>query len=241
MIKRIMAALLAVIILLGAGGCMKKKTRVVYTLEEKKQMVLAYLENKYGEEFVPEAMYGKDWAQGHDEMYLHPKNGERGKDTFAVWGSMQDDGAYAMRDGYFGVIIRDEYEAVMSDFVKEIYKEFKLRTNFGSGIVFPDRLNKDTKINEIYNKDEHFYSRTSIYVKQSVTEGIDSDKSLERLAEKMAENKLVGRISLYVVFDNKYELVGTDAFKLNTNELIKENLVYEPKKITINDNLEIHK
>lgn len=185
------------------------------TPNEKKDKVLAYLQEKYQEKFVSVSMNESGWGQGHDVIYLYPDDGTE-KQLFAVWGTMKDDGTYAMQDGYFGVIIQDEYEATLSCIVKEIYSEFKLYTRFGKGIVFPDRLNKDTEISDIYRKDELFTSDTIIFVKQSSAQRIDTAKSLKKIAQKMKEGKLTGKITIYVVFDDKYAITVPNTLNKNT-------------------------
>lgn len=181
-----------------------KENKIMYTPEVKREKALSYLKEKYNEEFVATAMSGSGWGQAQDEIYIHPKNGTK-EDTFAVWGVIRDDGTYSMHDGYFGVIIHDEYQAVLSGFVKYTYKDFKLNTTFGSGIVFPDRFNKNTKISEIYNKNEVFTSDTDLFVKKGSTKGIDTDESLKKIALKMKEEKLPCEITIYIVYDDKYE------------------------------------
>ncbi|MDD4049229.1 MAG: hypothetical protein PHI90_10555 [Clostridia bacterium] len=213
MVKKVFMAILTIIILIGVSGCMESKENKIekkYLPDEKKENALAYLKEKYDEEFVAYFMSQSGWGQGHDVIYLYPENGDQEKDTFAVWGTIMDDGAYSMSDGYFGVIIRDEYEAVMTSIAKEVYKEFKLYTIFGRGSIFPDRLNKDTKISEIYSKDDYFSSETIVFVKESSANGIDEAESLKKIAEKMKDEKLVGSVTIYMVFDNKYEMTSLD-------------------------------
>ncbi|GJM68431.1 hypothetical protein HMSSN036_06470 [Paenibacillus macerans] len=75
-----------------------------------------------------------------------------------------------MSDGYFGIYIKPKYEEILSGFVSEIYKDFKLFTGFNEG-VWSDELNKDTKIEDIYLKDKLFGSNTVIFVKEDSAKG----------------------------------------------------------------------
>lgn len=213
-----------------------KKNKIVYTPEVKREKALAYLKKKYNEEFVATAMSGSGWGQGQDKIYIYPKNGTE-EDTFAVWGNIWEDGSYAMSDGYFGVIIHDKYEAVISSFVKDTYKHFKLYTTFGSGIVFPDRFNKSTKISDIYNKNEVFRCDIDLFVKKSSAEGIDIDESLKRIALKMKEEKLACVITIYIVYDDKYEISSLSTLMKEEGE---EYFTSDSRKyIRVSRNLEV--
>lgn len=213
--KGILAVVLAITILIGVSGCMKDsaKTKKKYTPEGIKDTMIAYLEEKYGEEFVPITLTPRNWAYDYDELSVYPKNGNEEEDYFYVRGTKMEDGSYIMQDGYFGVLIKDEYEAFMRSLVKEIYDEFKLYSMFGKLGVLPDRLNKDTKLSEIYDPNEYFSSSTNVFVKQLSAKGIDPKEAIRKIAEKMVENKLVGSIRIYIVFDDKYEDFDYDTFR----------------------------
>lgn len=233
--KRVALTLLAIMIsILGVTGCMNKKPNP----EEIKNKMMTYLQEKYGEEFVPMSLSFSDWAYSYDRLYAYPKKGTK-QDVFEVWGTKMDDGSYSMSDGYFGIYIKPEYEKVMNGIVGEVYKDFKLYTNFGEGVM-PDRLNKNTKIEEIYNKDEPFSSDTVIFVKQEAAKNINIDDSLVKIAEKMRDKKMVGFVRLYVVWDKKFESIGLDALKkdpLQNSELYLE----EYKSVSVDSDLKIRK
>ena len=215
------------------GGILNKKMK--WTPEEKAEKVLAYLQEKYGEEFVPVSISQSGWGQGHDVIYAYSKDGTK-ENTFPVWGTIMDDGSYAMRDGYFGILIKDEYEAVMSGIVNGIYQDFKLYTSFGKGIVFPDRLNKDTEIDEIYHEDELFTSDTAIFLKESSAKGIDVSESLKIIAQSMKEKKLVGEVSIYIAYDEQFETISREILSKNTEDYLAEG---SGRYIWVNPNLEI--
>ncbi|GGH11134.1 hypothetical protein [Paenibacillus segetis] len=171
-----------------------------------KNEMMTYLEEKYGEEFVPMSLSLSNFADSYDSLWAYPKNGTK-RDSFEVWGTRMEDGSYSMSDGYFGIYIKPKYEEVLSGFVGDVYKEFKLFTDFGEGIL-PDRLNKETKIEEIYSKDEVFSSDTVIFVKQESVAGVDVEASLREIAERMRKNKMVVLVRLYVVHNEKFQSIG---------------------------------
>ncbi|HEX9059271.1 MAG TPA: hypothetical protein VF941_03740 [Clostridia bacterium] len=187
-----------------------ENTKTTLTPEQKKEKVLSYLKNKYGEDFVMGSMEESGWGQSHDSFVLHPLKGTK-NDAFTVWGSCKKDGTYDMHDSYYGIIIKPEYEAVISDFVKEYYKEFKLYTDFGAG-VFADNLNRNTKISEVYNLDPLFSSETVVFVKKSSADASDVSENLKKIAVKMRAKKLIGKVKVYIVFDNKYETSTLDTY-----------------------------
>ncbi len=185
-----------------------KKTKVTYNPEQKKEKVLAYLKDKYGEEFILGSMEGSGWGQSYDSFVLHPKRSDR-NDVFTVWGTLKDDGSYAMHDGYFKRLIHDSYKAELDNIVKDIYKDYKLYVDFGEGI-FNDKLTKDTKVDEIYDIDDGFTSDITILVKESSLTNIDTAECLKKIAKRMVEKKLIGTVEIYLVFNDKFESTGLE-------------------------------
>jgi hypothetical protein len=154
---------------------------------------------------------GSSWAYVHNTMYVYPKNDSQ--KSVEVHIIFNKDGGYQISDNYFGALIAPEYSKVISGFVGEIYKDFKLYIQFDEG-VYPDRLNKDTKLEEIYKEGELFSSSSTIFIKEDSAKGIDTHDSLKKIAEKMIERKLVGDVRIYVVRNEKFDSITYDA--LNT-------------------------
>ena len=167
------------------------------------------MQEKYGEEFVPVSFSGSSFAYPYNQMYLYPKNGAK-SDRFEARIVINKDGTYDISDGYFGVLIAPEYAKVVSGFIGEIYKDFKFSVDFGEG-VFPDRLNRNVKLEEIYNENEFFNSDITVFVKDESTKGIDTIDSLSKVATKMIEKKLVGDVSIYIVKDEKFDSITMEA------------------------------
>lgn len=195
--------LLSIIILWGVSGCMSKKPNP----EAIKEQMLSHLEEKYGEEFVPISLSLSDWAYSYDRLQAYPKQGSE-QDHFEVWGTKMEDGSYRISDGYFGILIRPQYEAALSGIVRGTYGEFKLYVDFGEGVL-PDRLNKNTPVEQIYSQDENFSSDTVIFVKESLVQDQDIEAGLRQIAGKMREQQMVGFVRLYVVVDEKYDSIGS--------------------------------
>lgn len=219
--RMILTVITAILIVTGVSGCMNMEETQKQKQPEPevvKEHVLAYLKEKYGEEFVPVTYSDSNWAYSYKSMYLYPKNGTKA-DSFEVRGIQHDDGSYEFSDGYFGKYIADEYSKTVAEIIKGVYKDFKFSVSFGEG-VFPDRLNKDTKLEEIYKEGEYFNANIDIFVKEDSAEGIDTENSLELLAAEMIKRRLVSNISIYIVRNEKFDsFIASEAFNaVNWND-----------------------
>jgi hypothetical protein len=223
-----------IMIILGVSGCMGKgEEKSKQDPEQVKGLVLAHLQEKYGEEFVPLSFSGSSWAYVHNTMYVYPKNDSQ--KSVEVHIIFNKDGSYQISDNYFGALIAPEYSKVISGFVGEIYKDYKLYIQFDEG-VYPDRLNKNTKLEEIYKEGELFSSSSTVFIKEDSAKGIDSHDSLKKIAEKMIDRKLVGDVTFYIIKNEKFDSITMDAFKAaDKNEYFLESNKY----VMIGYNLEI--
>ena len=210
--RTLLVVLAGMIIILGVSGCMSKKKPAEETKptpEVVKEKVLTHLQEKYGEEFVPVSFSGSSWAYAYNTMYVYPKSGSK-SDSVEVHIVINKDGTYNISDGYFGALIAPEYAKVVSGIVEEIYKDYKFFLRFSEG-VYPDRLNKDTKIEEIYDENDLFVSYSTVFVKEDSAKGIDTLDSLKKIAEKMIDKKLVGDVSIYIVKNEKFDSITMEA------------------------------
>ncbi|MED4955392.1 hypothetical protein ABEO75_19545 [Paenibacillus macerans] len=231
-VRILLVVLAGMMITLGVSGCMGKKQEP----DAIKDKMLVYLEEKYGEEFLPLSFESSGFAYSHDTLWAYPKNGTK-EDRFEVWGSPTEDGSYEMSDGYFGIYIKPKYEELLAGFVSEVYKDFKLFTGFNEG-VWSDELNKDTKIEDIYLKDGLFGSNTVIFVKESSAKNIDDEQGIRKIAEKMKEHKMVGNVRLYVVFNEKFGSIDLNALNATPSEE-KELFLRDYEIIKVTKELEV--
>jgi len=191
--------------------------------------MLEYLEDKYGEEFVPLSYAGESWAYSYDKLSAHPKGKE--DQIFNIQGCKNKEGKYVCHDNYFYYIIRDEYEQAMSNIVKIYFTDFKLYMLRGEG-MYPDRLNYGTKIKDIYKEGEKFNANFNLFVKKSNTKSIGIDKMLIEIAQKRLEQKFIGELSFYNTYDEKYKLINREKwydskdkwFEPNISVIVKQDL-----------------
>ncbi len=186
------------------NGCSKTPN---YTMHEKREMVINYLEEKYGEEFEGVSYASSEILKPYDEFWVYPKNGDKKNDLFMVTGVFSEDSKkYEMHDSYFGILIHDRYQSYVNELLNSIINNFYLLVNTKSFITYADRYNRNTEINEIYKRDEDkgLSSYMYIYIKQSSLKDEDEKNILMKIAEIMRENNLECRIKLYIVYDYKY-------------------------------------
>lgn len=231
--------LVIVISIIVMGFMVIKLFSAGFTEDEKKDMILEYLYNKYGEEFRIKSFIHSSWAYNYDQVYCYPENGTS-RNSFVVWGiTSDDDKSYMMHDGYYGLLIKDEYKSTMEKFTQEIFEEFILDTSFGKG-VFRDELDRDTKLNGTYDNKQPLFSYTVIYIKQSSADGVNIDEALEHIANRMIENYLTGSIHIYVINNKYFDELNIGDIENKSKEQLDQMLICKDKLVAVYQNLEIH-
>ncbi len=122
-LKKLLTCILVLAIIL-LNGCSKVHH---YTMDEKKEIVLKYLEDKYEEEFEGVSYAPSEILKLHDEFWVYPKNGSKENDLFVVTGYyLKKLKKYEMHDAFFGILIHDKYFEYVNNLALTIIDEFYL-------------------------------------------------------------------------------------------------------------------
>lgn len=132
--------------------------------EQRKQEVLAYLEERYGEEFEIESYRGMNYAYDYVQIYAYPKGFRDEEHKFKVQGRLDEDGDMEYTDSYVMVKLTDDYEAYIDPIIGEYFEEYKFYVRFNSEWL-TSNLAPDTKLENLWelhaNED---YPLPTIYI-----------------------------------------------------------------------------
>lgn len=175
--------------------------------QENKEMVLEHMKEKYGEEFVGLNAGGPTLDRSYDEYVIYPKR--LGKESLVfVHGYYDEKRHYYLKDSYFGILIHDRYQEYVEKMIKELYPKCYVSFTIDEERVYPNELNKDTAINEIFSpENEYSMFWPTIYVAfpESEIKKVSVGERDKAITQRMYENNLVGRLYVAVIRDEKYE------------------------------------
>jgi hypothetical protein len=171
--------------------------------------MLDKLHDKYGEDFeiIP---HGNLALRGKETNYLAWPVGEPER-AFLVIG-WREDGAYLSKDSYYGVIVHEEYVAMMEGIVRGVFPESKIRYGLGPNNPFFDEFTKSVGLEEALLFDRRPRIRCDIIIMVR-DDGIDTYAErygiLLESVEKMVGTHL-GALTVYYVSDEYYEKNGNE-------------------------------
>ena len=204
--RTLLTLMLALIASVSCSGCSYKVPGVKnYPLSERRAAVMEHLKNKYGEEFKEIAVEPAGVLAKYDTFHLYPKAGTR-DDKFIASCSSTNAGL-SISDGYFGILIHDEYENVMNEIVGEVCDEYFLMVSTQPDAIWNDRYNKDTKITDLYRKGEYksYQSALKIHIKESSLSNQNIKDMLQTIAQAMIDKQLISWVSADIVKDEQYD------------------------------------
>ncbi len=231
--KKLAILILAAGMIMSLGGCDRKK----HTFEELRAAVVKHLEDKYGEEFVEYSAAGGGFYDPVDRFYMYPKNGKE-EERFLVTADRDADDM-RIRDGYFALLIYEEYRRYMEDLFHEYFDEFILDFAKQNDEVFHDSYNRDTKLSDLYREGQplRYQSSMWIYIKESALSGNNVAELLQEIAEVMLEQQLECYIGVRVIRNEKYndflsKTPDERSYATGRSLTGKESFVYSPEGIS---------
>jgi hypothetical protein len=217
---------------------------------ERKEIILARLEEKYGEKFVIEFFAGPTMFQQWDTVYVYPENGSRELDLFAVKGVIEekpfDKDIYITKDGYFGILIRPQVLGLLNEIVGECYEEFYIEIWPNLELaIYTERYNRETALSELMYRDGDdgvYEPQILITISETFLAGEKPSEALIKIGKRINDNAIPCRsIGLYVISDEKYEdyLIEVKKIKNKSMYILRQEEGYNVVT-SFNENRELY-
>jgi hypothetical protein len=174
-------------------------------IEETTQIALGLLQEKYGEAFELVDIGGSVWGQTGGNWRFKPEGGD--DDTVFSGLILKENGKYTLNDGYYCVLIRDEYTEKVREIVAEEFKTFKLSVRLPADALLAPEVNKNVALLDVvkYN-DKHVISiHSDIAVISSGEHGKEYEQKIQRVFDKLLKIGIGCYIDFYVVQPTHYE------------------------------------
>ena len=212
----ILAIVFAILLFLGGCGMLNMFTE---SYEDIRDEMLQHLYEKYGIEFT-----GVSLERGHhDHLIAYPTSGDRDNDFVSMQRHVRD-GEVEFRDTFFGVIMRDEIEAIVRDALVDIGLPNKVFFSTRT-VVYDDKFDGTKNLADF---NQWVEEGNSMHLAIGVTLGTDSVESIsvyaDRAFEKLQETGYLLHVSLQfaplavfeqITRENRGDIIGLYRNEIN--------------------------
>ncbi|HLR35067.1 MAG TPA: hypothetical protein VK071_07005, partial [Tissierellales bacterium] len=196
-------------------GCTMRKeeeNKELPTMEEVREEMLDYLEDKYGEEFEMYNIEYAGWGSGEREhMLVYPKDREDDERVFSLYRIYEDDGSIRYEDGYVGYVMEPIAIEKYEEIVKKYFPNSIIFAGFAGSYTYPEELTIDSGYDEFKK-----YMDQKVFIGSHIFAGIENEEEAEELVKKMEEDLKdefkVANYSFYgyTMKDYEKEILGKD-------------------------------
>src|SRR5699024_2765499 len=190
----------------------EEENKELPTMEEVREEMLDYLEDKYGEEFE---MYNIEYAgwgnRNRENMLVYPKNREDDERVFTLNRIYEDDGSIRYEDGYVGYVM----EPIAIEKFKNIVKKYFPDSIVFASLLGPHVYHEELTIDSGYDEFKKYVDEKA-RLGAHIFAGTEDEDKAERLVKQMEEELKaefeVGRFSFYgyTTEDYEKEILGKD-------------------------------
>ena len=173
--------------------------------DERKEEVLTYLEERYGEEFEIASYRGRGYAYDYVHMYAYPKGYEDEAHKFEIQGRINEEGKMEYADSYVMIRLTDEYASYVDEIIDEYFDDYKFYLEFSSEWM-TNELPADTKVEDLLKlraNVDYPLPDLMIFMKSSQKENFTDDKVMD-MCKKLAKWGYRGTIDMTCYDDNQY-------------------------------------
>lgn len=161
---------------------------------------IEHLEQKYGVEVTPFVYETGDFMSSTDEVRFYGPSIDETCEHGTVY-ILKENGDVKYVDNYFGYLVREEYERIVTSMVCQEFKEAKVFAYRCESL--PDNFNNEDMLQEALDSGEQLYSSLRIFVEanQGLTQEAFEEKC-NALTEKMKKENIGDWFYFYQVGSN---------------------------------------
>ncbi|MCM1235651.1 MAG: hypothetical protein NC489_36605 [Ruminococcus flavefaciens] len=173
--------------------------------EQRMQEVLAYLEERYGEEFEIASYRGMSYVHDYVQMYAYPKGFSDEAHQFQIQGRLDEDGNMEYTDSYVMVKLTDDYAVYVDQIIDEYFDDYKFFLEFNSEWI-TSNLPSDTKVEDLFElraNVDYPLPYLDIFFKSSQKENF-TDENIMNMCRRLAVWGYRGPIYITWYDDDEY-------------------------------------
>lgn len=173
--------------------------------EKRKEEALAYLEERYGEEFEIESYRGMSYAYDYVQMYAYPKGYSDEAHQFQIQGRRNEEGKMEYVDSYVMVKLSDDYAACVDEIIDEYFDDYKFYLEFDSEWM-TNNLPPDTKVEDLFElraNVDYPLPRLDILMKSSQQKNF-TERNIMDMGNRLATWGYRGEVNLCYYLDDTY-------------------------------------
>ncbi|MCI8509983.1 MAG: hypothetical protein HFJ06_15735 [Lachnospiraceae bacterium] len=173
--------------------------------DSRKEEVLAYLEERYEEEFEIASYRGRGYAYDYVHMYAYPKGHEDEAHKFEIQGRINEEGKMEYVDNYVMIRLTDEYASYVDEIIDEYFDDYKFYLEFSSEWM-TNELPADTKVEDLLElraNVDYPLPYLDIFMKSSQMKEFTDDNVMD-MCKKLAKWGYRGSIYITCYDDDMY-------------------------------------
>ena len=188
------------LLVIGVCGCMFEKDKKRYPLF--KESCEAYLEEKYGEDFIFAEAYDDFQPEKSSAKWffrsaaLSVNEGSDDKILVRVW--FEND-KVNYRDNYLAFYFGEQRLRIMNEIAREVYGECRVKSPVVKGHVLPENFNKNTSLSEYLGSDGSNL-KCEIFLAPGYDDS-DREEKLRALYEKFHEKNVICCANVFYTTD----------------------------------------
>lgn len=197
-----------------------------YTMEEKAEMSLKHMKEKYGEEFVctewsGEGIYGRNCSK----FILYPKKTPENK-VIVEWYYDYDKKDYKVYDNYMGILIKDKYTDYITKLIRTKYPLAYVQVSIYPERCYPDEFTLETPINKISTIGDFpmFLPEVTIVIPYKEIENDNFMKYFKTISDLFLNNKLEASLFMYICKDDKFDEYVSKDGKIYPDEYYDDDI-----------------
>ena len=197
-IKKLTIGVLIAVTLFIMGGCAdmsQLEMKLDQQVNDKKDIFLAHMEEKYGMTFLPLSYAGKGYVTA-EEFRCYAEGTDPERDYISVF-TLEEDGREVIVDDYFGIVIRDEYQKRVDAAADAVAGDAKAYVYRYTVSYFDNALTAENTIDDAIAMGQRISAYKYVFLEVTPGTEADFENTCDRIAEKLKSNKLTGIVVFY--------------------------------------------
>ena len=210
-LKKWLTVGLIIILTIGVSGCMSNKA-----------IMLKHLEEKYGQEFEI-GRVGKEgfvFADGDYFTFACPKGGYWDTDSFRVQMDPKNKTSTGIKDGYFGILIREDVEAEVLAAVSDL--TFLAKAYYNPSTYYDNVFDRTKTYADFkqwgIDRGKPFLFTVAVCVSSDNLDESEKEDYAKQIFDKLQKDNYRGMVNVLFYPGEAFEQLT----RANTNELAKQ-------------------